>query len=50
MFDKEEWAGQRSLTFRFNIQATDRTLTKEEVDTVWQKVAQAIKDLGATVR
>lgn len=50
MFDKREWADQRSLTFRFNIQATDRTLTKEDADTVWQKVAQAIKELGATIR
>jgi len=50
MFDKREWVDQRSLTFRFNIQATDRTLTKEDADRVWQKVANTIKELGATVR
>ena len=50
MFDKREWVGQRALTFRFNIEATDRTLTKDEAEDVWQKVAQTIKDLGATVR
>jgi len=50
MFDKEEWEGKRSLTFRFNIQATDRTFTKEEADTIWQKVVHAVKDLGAAVR
>ena len=50
MFDKREWVDQRSLTFRFNIQATDRTLTKEDADAVWDKVAQAVKELGATIR
>lgn len=50
MFDKKEWSDQRSLTFRFIIQAEDRTLTKEDADDVWHKVAQSVKDLGATIR
>lgn len=50
MFEKQEWAGSRALTFRFIIQAQDRTLTKEEAEVIWQQVSQAITDLGATVR
>ena len=50
MFDKQEWVDQRALTFRFNIQAQDRTLTKEDAEAVWQKVVTAMQNIGVTVR
>ena len=50
MFEKQEWIDQRSLTFRFIIQAQDRTLTKDDAEEIWQKVATTVRALGVTVR
>jgi len=50
MFDKPEWVDQKALTFRFILQNPSRTLSKEEADTVWNKIADCLKREGAQIR
>jgi len=49
-FEKDSWKDKRSVTFRFTVRDQTKTLTKDEVDTVWDKVVAALKKLGATIR
>ncbi len=49
-FQKPEWKDQKALTFAVIIRDYEKTLTKEEVDTVWNKVTKALINLGATIR
>lgn len=49
-FEKEEWPDKRAMTFRFVISDKERTMTKEEADSIWDKVALALKNMGATIR
>lgn len=49
-FEKEEWPDQRAMTFRFVISDKERTMTKEEADSIWDCVAHALKNRGATIR
>lgn len=41
---------QRSFKYSFVFQASDRTLTKDEVDAIEEKIKQALRSLGATLR
>jgi len=38
------------MTFRFIMQDQEKTLSKEEVDAVWDTIADKLKKLGATIR
>jgi len=49
-FQKPEWKDQKGLTFAVLIRDYEKTLTKEEVDTLWSKVTKALTNLGATIR
>jgi phenylalanyl-tRNA synthetase beta subunit len=49
-FEKEDWVDKRSLTFRVWINHPEKTLEKEEIDSVWQKAVTAVKKLGAVLR
>ncbi len=49
-FEKPEWKDQKALTFRFVLRDPNKTMTKEEVDGVWNVVASALNKVGATTR
>jgi len=49
-FHKSEWGDRTSLTFRFVLRDTEKTLTKPEVDAVVHYVTQALEELGAEIR
>ncbi len=49
-FQKDDWEDQKSLAFRFVIRDYHKTLTKEEVDIIWDAVAKNLKKQGATIR
>lgn len=49
-FEKEEWAGKRSLTFRYYAVDADKTMDKEEIDSIMRKVNGAVQSLGVTIR
>ena len=50
VFQKAEWKDQKSITFRFVITDAEKTLSKEDAETIWQKAADNLKQLGAQVR
>lgn len=49
-FEKKEWDNQRSLTFRIQLNNPEKTLEKQEIETIWQKAITITKELGAQVR
>jgi phenylalanyl-tRNA synthetase beta chain len=49
-FEKEEWVTQKSLTLRFVLHDERKTLTKAEVDAVYDRVISALITLGAEIR
>lgn len=49
-FEKEEWTDVRSLTFRFVVTDKEKTMTKEEADSIWDAVATTLKNVGAVIR
>lgn len=49
-FEKEEWITQKSLTMRFILHDERKTLTKVEVDAVYDRVIAALITLGAEIR
>ena len=49
-FEKDTWKDQRSYTFRFVIQDEHKTLTKAEVDAIYDSVVAGLHELGATIR
>ncbi len=49
-FEKPEWRGKKSVTFRFIGYDPDATLTKESIDALWQQVVSSVTSLGAEVR
>lgn len=49
-FEKKDWADQRSLTFRFWLSDTEKTLEKTEIDAVWERVVASAHNLGAKLR
>lgn len=49
-FEKEEWVTQKSLTLRFILHDERKTLTKAEVDAVYDRVIVALTQLGAEIR
>ena len=49
-FEKPEWGAQKSLTLRFKASDIQGTLTKEDIDTIWEHVVTAVTAIGAQVR
>ncbi len=49
-FEKAGWEDRRSVTFKLIIRDEHKTLTKEEVDLLWDKVAVVVKKEGAIIR
>lgn len=49
-FSKDEWHDQRSMTIRMLIVDEDKTMTKQEIDDVWDSVTQAVSQAGVTIR
>jgi phenylalanyl-tRNA synthetase beta chain len=49
-FEKDEWEDKRALAFRVRIGHLDKTLEKEEIEDVRQKVIQTVQKLGAELR
>jgi phenylalanyl-tRNA synthetase beta chain len=49
-FEKDSWAGKKSLTFRYRISDFEQNLTKEVIENVTHKVTQIMVDQGAQVR
>ncbi|MFI5332904.1 MAG: phenylalanine--tRNA ligase subunit beta, partial [Candidatus Babeliales bacterium] len=49
-FEKDTWKDQRSYTFRFVIQNEYKTLTKTDIDALYDRVVAALHERGATVR
>lgn len=50
MFQKKEWHDQRALTFRYVMRDADKTMTKEQADSIDKKVYEIITQAGATIR
>ena len=50
-FQKEEWHDKKAVTISCVITDYHKTLTKQEIDTIWQQVEQAVcTTLGAQIR
>lgn len=49
-FEKEEWAGKRSVTFRYYIKDYEKTLEKEEIEKISNAVVASVTALGASIR
>lgn len=49
-FEKPEWTIQKSITMRFILHDERKTLTKAEVDVVYDRVIAALANLGAEIR
>jgi phenylalanyl-tRNA synthetase beta chain len=49
-FEKEEWVGKRSLTFRYTISDFDGNVTKETIDYLSLQVIKAMQSQGAEIR
>lgn len=49
-FEKETWPDQRSITLRFTMSDMSKTLSKEDIDEVWESAGKAVKALGAQIR
>lgn len=49
-FEKESWAGKRSLTFRYRICDFEQNLTKEVIESVTNKVTTIMISQGAEIR
>ena len=48
-FQKKEWEDKKSLTIRFVITDSNKTLTKEEADVIWEKAVDRLQNLGAII-
>lgn len=49
-FAKKDWLGQRSLTFRCKVLNPNRTMTREEIDSVYAKVVTFANDNQLIIR
>lgn len=49
-FVKEDWLDKRSLTFRCHLQDPEKTMTTDQVDSIWAQVTQALIAMGAQIR
>lgn len=49
-YENPEWKDKKSVTLRYTICDNEKTLTKEEIDSIAQKVVESVVKLGAVVR
>lgn len=49
-FEKPEWEDKKALTFRFVLQASDRTLSGQEADNVVSAITKRLEKEGAHIR
>jgi phenylalanyl-tRNA synthetase beta chain len=49
-FEKQEWPNQRAITLRYVMNDHEKTMTKQDIDAIVQKVSKAITDYGAQIR
>ncbi len=49
-YEKPEWNLQKSITLSFTLSDETKTLTKDEIDAVWNHVVKSVEKLGATIR
>jgi len=49
-FEKDEWADKRSVSFRYILRDTTKTMTTDEVDTISERIAHALTKLGGMIR
>ncbi len=50
LFEKDEWKDLRSVTLRFYMRDTQKTLSKDVADEVHLRMINAVKQLGAQIR
>jgi phenylalanyl-tRNA synthetase beta chain len=49
-FEKQEWVGQRSLTFRYTVRDYEKTMTKQESELLHDRIIGVLKSYGAQIR
>jgi phenylalanyl-tRNA synthetase beta chain len=49
-FEKEEWVGHRSLTFRYTVRDYEKTMTKQESEMLHDRILVELKSYGAQIR
>ncbi len=49
-FSKPEWKDQKSMTFHVEIEDKEKTLTSQEIDSIYNCVIAQLQELGAVIR
>jgi len=49
-FEKAEWHDKKALAFHIVLRDHHKTMTKDEVDTIWHKIVQVLEKQGAAIR
>jgi phenylalanyl-tRNA synthetase beta chain len=49
-FEKDEWLDKRSVSFRYVLRDTTKTMTTDEVDKISESIAHALMKLGGVIR
>jgi len=49
-FSKPEWKDQKSMTFHVEIEDKEKTLTAQEIDSIYNRVVGQLQQLGAVIR
>jgi phenylalanyl-tRNA synthetase beta chain len=49
-FENKAWVDKRALTYRLWLVSNEKTLEKQDIETVWQTVTEALKALGVEIR
>ena len=49
-FEKAEWHDKKALAFHIILRDHHKTMTKDEVDGIWNKIVHMLEKQGATIR
>lgn len=49
-FEKAQWHDKKALAFHVIVRDHHKTMTKDEVDIIWNKIVHALETQGATIR
>jgi phenylalanyl-tRNA synthetase beta chain len=49
-FEKAEWHDKKALAFHIIMRDHHKTMTKEDVDIIWNKIVHALEQQGASIR
>lgn len=49
-FENPKWVDKRSLTFRVEISDSEKTMDKDQIDSIWNKCVESLKGSGAQLR